>query len=333
MTTAPTVLVLGATGRFGQAAAAAFARAGWQVLAQRRHAGAAPAAHGVRFIEAGVEDTDALARLAGRADVVVHAMNPRYTAKAWREQAPRMMEAAIATSRRLGALLMLPGNVYNFGRGMPAVLREDTPQRADTAKGEVRIAIERRMAQAAQEGVRSVVIRAGDFFGSGTGSLLDMLMAKSLQRGRIGLPGTDLHTATPYAYLPDLAEAFVRVAAVRERLAPAEVLHFRGHTLTGAQWRDALAGIARQQGWLAGGAAPKVSHLPWPVIRLGGLLIPEWASMAEMRYLWATPHALDNTRLESLIGAEPHTPLPQAVRDALAALQMLPAPALREATA
>lgn len=333
MTVPSRVLILGAAGRFGQAAAAAFARAGWQVVAQRRQAGGAPAAAGIRFIEARVEDTDALVRLAGHADVVVHAMNPRYTARAWRDDAPRLMEAAIAAGQRLGALLMLPGNVYNFGRGMPAVLREDTPQRADTVKGQVRVAIERRMAQAADEGLRSVVIRAGDFFGSGTGSLLDRLMAPSLARGRIGLPGGDLHTATPYAYLPDLAETFVRVAATRERLAPAEVLHFRGHTLSGAQWRDVLAGIAREQGWLAGGAAPKVSHLPWPVIRLGGLFIPEWASMAEMRYLWATPHALDNHRLTALIGAEPHTPLPQAARDALAALQILPAPALREATA
>ena len=208
--TAPTALVLGATGRFGQAATQAFARAGWQVIAQRRSAPPADAPRNVRFLQADVRDPEALARLAGPADVVVHAMNPRYTARAWRAEAPRMMDAAIDLSHRLGALLMLPGNVYNFGSGMPAVLREDTPQRADTAKGRVRVAIEQRMAGAARDGVRSVIIRAGDFFGGGRGTLLDMLMARSLARGRIGLPGKDLHTATPYAYLPDLAETFVR---------------------------------------------------------------------------------------------------------------------------
>ena len=36
MTHASTVLILGARGRFGQAAARAFARAGWQVLGQVR---------------------------------------------------------------------------------------------------------------------------------------------------------------------------------------------------------------------------------------------------------------------------------------------------------
>ena len=37
----------------------------------------------------------------------------------------------------------------------------------------------------------------------------------------------------------------------------------------------------------------------------------------QIRYLWSTPHALDNTALERLIGSEPHTPLAEAVRQSL----------------
>ena len=40
--TRPTVLVLGAAGRFGAAAVQAFAQAGWRVLAQQRRAPATP---------------------------------------------------------------------------------------------------------------------------------------------------------------------------------------------------------------------------------------------------------------------------------------------------
>lgn len=320
----PTALVLGATGRFGTAAAVAFSRAGWRVVAQRRpRAAPAPAHGGVHWIDADPADATALVAACGRADVVVHAMNPAYTARAWRTEAPRLVENAIAAARVHGALLMFPGNVYNFGSAMPATLREDTPQHADTVKGRVRVEVERRLAEAAQkEGVRSVVIRAGDFFGSGTGSLLDRVIAKDLVRGRMGLPGA-LEVATPYAYLPDLAAAFVRVAEARDRLLPADALHFRGHTLRGSDWRDVLTLIAREEGFLPEGRALKLSRLPWGMIRAGGLLIPEWAAMAEMRYLWTTPHALDNTRLASLIGAEPHTVLVPAVQCALAELGMI----------
>jgi NAD(P)-dependent dehydrogenase (short-subunit alcohol dehydrogenase family) len=73
MTTASTVLILGARGRFGQAAAHAFADAGWQVVAQMRPGGAALPLDGVRWIEARPEDTATLAAQAGAASVVVQA--------------------------------------------------------------------------------------------------------------------------------------------------------------------------------------------------------------------------------------------------------------------
>ena len=97
-----TVLILGARGRLGLAAARAFAQAGWQVLAQVRPGArgpALPAIAGVWWMPVAVEDTAALAAQAQGAQVVVHALNPAYTHKAWREEAPALMEAAIAVTR------------------------------------------------------------------------------------------------------------------------------------------------------------------------------------------------------------------------------------------
>ena len=80
-----TVLILGARGRLGLAAARAFAQAGWQVLAQVRPAshGAAgtalPAIPGVWWMPVAVHETAALAAQAQGAQVVVHALNPAYT--------------------------------------------------------------------------------------------------------------------------------------------------------------------------------------------------------------------------------------------------------------
>lgn len=55
---------------------------------------------------------------------------------------------------------------------------------------------------------------------------------------------------------------------------------------------------------------------------MAGLVVPTLASLASMRYLWHTPYRLDNTRLQALIGQEPHTPFDQAVCQALAALDL-----------
>lgn len=321
-----TVLILGARGRLGLAAARAFAQVGWHVLAQVRPGAARaalPAIPGVWWMPVAVGDTAALAAQADGAQVVVHALNPAYTHKAWREEAPALMEAAITITRQLRATLMLPGNVYNFGEGMPPVLREDTPQAATGFMGRMRVQLEQRLQAAAQAGeLRAVVLRAGDFFGSGTGSWLDLAIAKDLPRGRITWPGP-LDVATPWAYLPDLARTFVRVAQERDRLAPFECLHFAGYPVSAQQWLHPLAAIAAEQGWLPRSGALRVGRMPWPLLRVAGLVAPTLGALAAMRYLWRMPHRLDNTRLRGIIGEEPHTPFDQAVRQSLGDLGLV----------
>ena len=53
------------------------------------------------------------ALVAGLVLAVVHAANPVYTQ--WQTQALPLAQRAIDTARRLRAVLMFPGNVYNFG--------------------------------------------------------------------------------------------------------------------------------------------------------------------------------------------------------------------------
>lgn len=332
-----TVLVLGARGRFGLAAALAFRQAGWRVVAQMRpgalppneapndaHADAqAPAQPGIEWLNIDLHDTQALAQAGRGACVVVHALNPSaYTAKAWRREVLPVADAAIGLARALNATLMVPGNVYNFGAGMPSRLREDTPQNASTVKGQIRTAMEQRLRAS---GVQTVVIRAGDFFGSGRNSWFDMFIVKNIRKGRVTYPG-NLNVPTAWAYLPDLARCFAAVAAKRAQLQAFEVLHFGGYSATGQQWLDALNPVAQTQGWVQPGGHLKFSQLPWPMLRLGALVVPTLASLLEMRYLWDTPHALVNERLTALIGPEPHTPLEIAAQQSLVNLGLLAAP-------
>jgi nucleoside-diphosphate-sugar epimerase len=322
MTTASTVLVLGARGRFGQAAAHAFAAAGWRVVAQMRPGGAALPIAGVHWIEAHPDDTAALAAAAPDATVVVQALSPLYTHRVWRRDVPRLTQAAIAISRELAATLMLPASVYNFGRELPPMLFEHTPQVPDTVKGGLRIDSETQIRLATQDGgLRAVVIRAGDFFGSGQGSWLDLVMAKDLPRGKFTYPGR-LDLPHAWAYLPDLAQAFVRVAQARAQLPAFETLHFAGHTVTGAQGCEALADIAWDHGWLPAGGSLRQGSLPWPLLRLFGLVAPTFEALAEMRYLWNRPHRLVDTRMQRLPGRQQQTPFGDAVRLALADLGM-----------
>lgn len=318
-----TVLILGARGRFGMAATRAFAQAGWQVFAQLRPGATGPAIPGVVWLAAQPGDTARLAAAAHSAAVVVQGLSPVYKHKAWRRDLPGLTQAAIDVTRALGALLMLPASVYNFGETMPALLREDTAQAASTFKGRMRIASEAQVRAATQDGrMKAVVIRGGDFFGSGTGSWLDEVMLKDIRRGRLTYPGP-LNVPTAWAYLPDLARSFVEVAARRHSLPAFDMFHFAGYQLTGQDWADALADIAWEQGWLPADGQLRANSLSWLLMRTLGLFMPQMAALCEMRYQWHTPHALVNTRMAALAGAEPHTPFPQALRTALAELGLL----------
>lgn len=313
---ASTVLILGAAGRIGHALVTAFADAGWAVRAQARKPLPAPlvAPPLVQAVRCDALDRPALREAARGAQVVVHALNPPYTQ--WDTLVSPLADAAIDAARESGALLMLPANVYNFGRELPASLRSDTPERGNTPKARLRIEIEARMA--ATPGLNSVLIRAGDFFGAGRGAWFDMGPASRVARGRFVYPG-DLDIVHPWAYLPDLARAFVRVAEQADRLQGHHRLHFAGHAITGRELLEAMQAST--------GQTLRPTTLPWPVIRLGSLVVPMWREMTVMRYLWQRPHRLDDTSLRSLIGPVPHTPLQLAVDAALDDLGLRPQPA------
>ena len=322
--TRPTVLILGANGRLGTAAAHAFDAAGWRVQAQVRRAPSTGLPATVVPLRLALTDTAALAEAACAARVVIHAVNPAYTR--WDAEAMPALQAGLDLAERLGAHFMLPGNVYNFGAGMPALLGEDTPQRPTTRKGEIRVAMERLIEQRTAGGrFTASVLRAGDFFGAGTGNWFDQAIVKSLRAGKLVYPGPrDLTHA--WAYLPDLAQAFVRLAQQPQH-TPFACWHFEGHTLTG---NELLAVIEAQAAALGLAPARGLKHgsLPWSLITAIGMVVPLWRELARMRYLWQVPHALDGRRLAALAGpALVTTPIHSAVRESLLALG-LAAPAL-----
>lgn len=308
MQTQRIVLVLGANGRFGRAVAAAFAEAGWRVRAQSRQPLAWPLGARVEAVGCDALDETTLIRAAAGAQVVVNALNPPYPD--WAQQVRPLAHSALRVAEASGALLMFPGNVYNFGRDLPAVLRLDTPQIADTQKGAIRIDIERSLRQAATRGVNSVTVRAGDYFGgSGRGAWFDLAIAKSIEQEKVVYPGP-LDVPHAWAYLPDLARVFVRLAEREWR--GAHCFHFAGHTLTGLELHQELQRLMDRQ--------LRLATLPWGMVRLAGLVSPMLRATLEMRYLWQRPHQLDDTALRACLGAVPQTPIDEALGASLTAL-------------
>src|SRR5262249_36394669 len=148
--------------------------------------------------------------------------------------------AAIEAAETSGATLMFPGSLYNYGKAMPSIIDEETPMQPTSRKGDIRVEIEQRMREAAERGARVIILRAGDFFGSGRGSWFDLVVARGIARREVTYPGS-LDVMHEWAYVPDLAATAVRLAAIRDKLGTFETFGFPGHAVTGRELAGAIA--------------------------------------------------------------------------------------------
>jgi nucleoside-diphosphate-sugar epimerase len=330
---APLALVVGARGGWGGAMAHCMAQRGWRVRAMAR--GAMPdvaAAGNWHWVQGDALNPDDVMRAAQGAQVLVHAVNPPGYVR-WRELAIPMLRHSMVAAQAQGARLMMPGNIYNFGPDAGACVREDAPQHPLTAKGAVRVDMEAMLQEAAAtEGLQSLVLRAGDFFGGeGPSSWFNTVMVTPGREVKRVVEPHRAGVGHSWAYLPDAVLAATlcleQDLASPGRLAVAERLHFKGHELAdGRALLACVAEVVAQDRAARGlGARPvKVRALPWPMVSVLGLVSPLLREVREMRYLWQQPLALDNSRLRALLGEEPHTPLVDAVRASLQRMGCLP---------
>ena len=315
-------MVIGATGGIGGEVAHALIAHGWRVLGLNRNPDDARSrASWVGPVEwvAGdaMNEADVAAAAAG-ADLIFHGANPPGY-RNWRGLAIPMLRNTIVAARQSGARIILPGNVYNFGPDAGSVVNENSPQHPLTRKGKVRVEMEQLLRNAGKEGVRSLVIRAGDFFGPHQPAswFKDAMVKPGKPLRSIVYPG-DFQAGHAWAYLPDLAETIARLAEIETSMPAFESFHFGGH------WLDHGVQIAEAIRRVSGNPDLPIRKFPWLALYLGAPFVTFLREAIEMRYLWRTPLRLDNTKLVTVIGPEPHTSLDTALSQTLAALECLP---------
>jgi len=256
-------------------------------------------------------DRASIVATAQGADAIMHAVSPPGY-RNWAALVLPMIENTVAAARSSSARILLPGTIYNYGPDAFPVLREDSPQRATTHKGKIRIALEDKLEKAAQGGVRSLIVRLGDFFGPRAGNnwFSQGLVKPGRPVSSIANPGTK-GVGHAWAYLPDAGEAFAELMDREAELAPFERFHFGGHW--DGDGTEMIAAIRKA----AGNASIPVRSLPWWIFHLASPFNETMREVYANRPLWQTPIRLDNTKLLRFLGKEPHTPLETAVEATL----------------
>lgn len=303
-----TALAIGANGGMGRESCLVLHRHGWQVRALVRTPSSA-GNDGIEWYQGDAMNAADVCQAAQGAQVIVHAVNPPGY-RDWDRLVLPMLDNTLAAARDTGARIVLPGTVYNYGPDAFPLLTESSPQHPLTRKGEIRAAMERRLRAAATQGVRSLVLRCGDFFGprSGNNWFAQGLVRSGHPVRRLRYPGRyDL--AHAWAYLPDVGEALARLLDRESELADVEAFHFGGH------WVDGHAMLAAVRH--AANRPVEAGRFPWWMAQLLAPFNETLRELCKMRYLWRTPIRLDDTRLRAFLGENLYTPLGAAVRASL----------------
>ncbi len=315
-----TALILGATGGIGGAVAEGLALRGWRIRALNRNAAeAARRQPEFDWFQGDAMQAEDVLRAAQGADVIVHAVNPPGY-RNWGKLVLPMLDNTIAAAKAVGARIVLPGTVYNFGPDVFPNVTEDSAQQPKTRKGAIRVQMERRLREAAEQGNTSVIIvRAGDFFG---GSRANSWFSQAMVT-----PGKPISSMTypgkrgvghQWAYLPDVAETMIRLIEKGDELPAFAVYHMRGHwDGDGRQMIEAVQRVV--------GHKVKVKSFPWWMVPLAAPFVTLMRELREMSYLWDVPLQMRNDKLVAELGEEPHTPIDEAVRSSLASIGCLQA--------
>ena len=318
MTVKNTVLVLGATGGIGGEAARQLRDNGWDVRAFHRSAAQSiEKRDGMTWIRGDALNAQDVIAAAKGCSVIVHAVNPPGYRR-WSELVLPMLENSIAAAGAAGASIVLPGTIYNFGPDTLPELAEESPQNPVTRKGAIRAEMERRLFAASKNGIRVVIVRAGDFFGPAAGNnwFSQGLVKPGKPVAVVRNPGCD-GVGHQWSYLPDVARTMVELLARRESLEPFAVFHMAGHwDRDGAQMPESIQRVvARRTGRTA-----RIGAFPWWLLALASPFSVTLREMREMRYLWREPVRMRNAHLMAVLGREPHTSLDEAVEATLLGL-------------
>ncbi len=304
-------------GPIGSHLAHELARAGHDVVVLSRSGGAPPSPTGehrssVTHAAVDASDADAVTAAARGAAALHNCLNPAY--HRWTVDWPPVAEALLTAAERTGAVYVMAGNLYGYGRGTQHML-ETSPLATTETKGRVRAAMWDEARRRHDDGrLRATEVRGSDYLGplaqahahAGPRALEPLLAGRTIRP----IGGADApHTWT---YLPDFARALAAAAAVEEawgrpwHVPSPDPLTFRE--------------LMRRFAAAAGVTEPRIAPLRLPAVRALGLVHPVLRELYPMGYQFVEPFVMDSAASQRVLGVDP-TPWPVVVEETLAALR------------
>ncbi|MGB9344407.1 MAG: NAD-dependent epimerase/dehydratase family protein [Ilumatobacteraceae bacterium] len=251
---------------------------------------------------ADLADADQARRALAGATVVFSTAQPEY--HRWVQEFPALQASIVQAARANDVALMVVENLYGYGPH-DSPLTESTPMRPTTRKGRVRAEMWASLQAASERGeLQMAVVRASDFIGPGvTGSAFGNRFFDPLHVGKPAQTAGNVDVPHSVTYVPDLAEALVRVA--------------EDDRSWGRAWHAPCAPAVSQRRLAELAAASigregTIRRAPTPLLRAIGVFVKPVGEMVEMLYEFDSDFIVDSSAFTEHFGMTA-TPLEQAL--------------------
>lgn len=225
----------------------------------------------------------------------------------WQEKFPPLQRAILAAASANGAKLVVGDNLYMYGQ-FTGSLREDSPVRPHTKKGNVRAAMAQEILDAHAAGkVRAAIGRASDFFGPYDTALTSYAILPAVQGKAVNLMGSTNQPHT-FSYIKDFGALLATLGTRDEALGQVWFAPSNPPVTQGEFIKLMEAEMGRPIKSQVAGAF---------LMRILGLFNKSMAESVEMMYEWTAPFVVDTSKAERAFGLKA-TPMPQAIRETLA---------------
>ena len=253
-----------------------------------------------------VDATDAEAlTAAARRGRVYNAVNPAY--HRWATDWPPVAAALLTAAERTGAVLVTMTNLYGYGRPSGPMTPE-RPLAATDVKGRVRNRMWADALAATEAGrVRVTEARASDFVGPQVPLDQSHLMRQipTLRKGARAWVIGDPDVRRSWGYMPDVAATLATLGTDERALGRA----WHVPSAPPRSQRQALEDLAAA----LGAPPPRVSGIPWPVLRATGVVVPFLREVAAMRHQFDQDFVVDASATTATFGIAA-TPWDEVIR-------------------
>jgi nucleoside-diphosphate-sugar epimerase len=240
-------------------------------------------------------------------NTIFHCVNVPYPE--WPAKAMPMLSNVISAAQASGARIVFPGNVYGFGHAQSDFVAENHPMQPISRKGQLRLAMERRLEELHRsEGLAFTIVRMPDFYGPFVVNRLYAPIFRNALRGRSMDWYGNLDTPSEFLFIPDGGEAMVRAGT--DPKSDGETYHIPGAGVTTP--REFLTLIGR-----AAGTQARPRAIPGWLVSLFGLFDREAREYRELMYLKKERFVLDGSKYRQKFGNLPSTPYETGVHQTL----------------